>query len=114
MMPMSEGIFLELAFFGRAFVLGVAMMIFYGLLSLGRRVVRHSVWLVALEDLLYWLLAGVGIFRMLYLENNGAIRGFAICAVILGMLLCLGLEKVLNRVRKKLQSWFKEVIMSLK
>ena len=51
---------------------------------------------------------------MLYEENSGAIRGFAIAAVILGMLLCLQLEKLLKKVRKKLHNSVKSGIMSLK
>ena len=113
-MPMSEGILLELQFFFKAFAWGMAMMVLYDILRLFRRLIRHNVFAVAVEDILYWLVCGVLIFRMLYLENSGAVRGFAIVAVVLGMLLYLQFEKFLNKIRKKLQISVKRFIMSLK
>lgn len=111
---MSEGIILELQFFGRAFVWGIFMMILYDVVRIFRKLVRHSIVAVAVEDILYWLVCGVLIFRMLYLENSGAIRGFAIAAVIIGMLLYLQLSKLLNKMRKKLHSSVKRFIINLK
>ena len=111
---MSEGILLELQFFGRAFVWGILMMILYDGIRIFRKLIRHSVAAVAVEDILYWLVCGVLIFRMLYLENSGAIRGFAIAAVIIGMLLYLQFSKLLNKIRKKLHSSVKRFIMNVK
>ena len=110
---MSEGILLELQFFFRAFVWGILMMVLYDLIRIFRRLIRHSVLAVAVEDVLYWIVCGILIFRMLYLENSGAIRGFAIAAVVLGMILYLQFEKFLNKIRKKLQNSVKEIIMKL-
>ena len=106
---MSGGIVLELQFFGRAFLMGIFLSLFYGLLSLIRRLIRHGTLALAAEDILYWLICGILIFRMLYEENSGAIRGFAIAAVVLGMLLCLQLK-----VRKKLHNSVKGGIMTSK
>lgn len=111
---MSEGIFLELQFFARAFLWGVFLALLYDFIRLFRCLVRHGTLALAVEDILYWLACGILIFRMLYEENSGAIRGFAIAAVILGMLLCLQLEKLLKKVRKKLHNSVKSGIMSLK
>ena len=111
---MSEGILLELQFFFRAFVWGVLMMILYEGIRIFRRLIRHSVFAVAVEDILYWIVCGILIFRMLYLENSGTIRGFAIAAVILGMILYLQFEKFLAKIRKKLHNSVKKVIMRLK
>lgn len=111
---MSEGILLELQFFGRAFVCGVFMMLLYTGLRIFRKVIRHNVLAVAVEDLLYWLVCAVGTFRMLYLENSGAVRGFAIAAVVLGMVLYLQFEKFLVKIEKKLQITVKRFIMNLK
>ena len=69
---MSEGILFELQFFSRAFILGVLMMIAYDGVRIFRRIIPHGVAAVALEDLLYWLVCGVCIFRMLYLEIGRA------------------------------------------
>ena len=93
---------------------GAAMAAAYDVLRILRRAVRHGTLAVAAEDLLYWITCGILIFRMLYEENSGAIRGFAIAAVILGMLLCLQLEKFLKKVRKKLHNSVKGSIITSK
>lgn len=111
-MPMSEGIIFELQFFSSSFLLGVAMTIAYGGIRILRRLLPHGALIVAIEDLAYWLVCGVCIFRMLYLENSGAIRGFAIIAVVLGMLVCLEFCKLLKKAGKKLHSWVKRGIMN--
>ena len=90
------------------------MMVLYDILRLWRRLIHHNTFAVAVEDVLYWLVCGVLIFRMLYLENSGAVRGFAIVAVVLGMLLYLQFEKFLNKIRKKLKNLVKRFIMNLK
>lgn len=105
---------LELQFFGRAFLMGIFLALLYGLLSLIRRLIRHGTFALAAGDILYWLICGILIFRMLYEENSGAIRGFAIAAVVLGMLLCLQLGKLLKKVRKKLHNSVKGGIMASK
>lgn len=111
---MSEGILFELQFFFRAFFWGVLMMILYDGIRIFRRLIPHNTAAVAVEDILYWLVCGVLIFGMLYVENSGAIRGFAIAAVVLGMLLYLQLIKMLNKIRKKLHSFLKRVILNIK
>lgn len=90
------------------------MMIAYDGIRIFRRILPHKTVAVAIEDLLYWLASGVCIFRMLYLENSGAIRGFAIAAVVLGMVMYLQLSKMLKKVGKKLHSSVKKVIINVK
>ena len=108
---MSGGILLGLELFARSFLCGMFLALAYDLLRLLRRLIRHGSLALAVEDLLYWLACAVLVFRMLYEENSGAIRGFAIAAVILGMLLCLQLEIFLKKIRKKLHNSVKRGIM---
>ena len=83
---MSLGIFKELQFFGLAVVRGVLILVLYDLLRIFRRVVPHGVLAVALEDVLYWAGTALLIFQLLYRENDGAVRGYALFAVAVGML----------------------------
>ena len=80
------------------------MMISYDVIRIFRRLIPHGTAAVAVEDILYWLICGVSIFRMLYLENSGVIRVFAIAAVVLGMLLYLQVAKILKKIGKKLHN----------
>ena len=90
------------------------MMISYDVIRIFRRLIPHGTAAVAVEDILYWFICGVSIFRMLYLENSGAIRGFAIAAVVLGMLLYLQAAKILKKIGKKLHNSVKQVIINSK
>ena len=47
----------------------------------------HSTWAVAVEDVVYWLGTAFLVFQLLYRENDGAVRGYALLAVAVGMLL---------------------------
>ena len=101
----------ELQFFGKAFLCGLFLALLYDGIRLFRHLICHGKRAVAAEDLLYWLACGVLIFRMLYRENSGAVRGFAIAAVVLGMLLYLQFIQLLNKIRKKLHNSVKWLII---
>lgn len=58
----------------------------YDFLRIFRRVVPHGVWSIAAEDILYWLGTAFLIFQLLYRQNDGAVRGYALAAVAVGML----------------------------
>ena len=103
---MTGGILFELQFFGKAFLCGAALAFLYEGLKVFRRLIAHGTAWMAAEDLTYWLLCGFLIFRMLYRENSGAVRGFAVAAVVLGMLIYLQIAKICRKIcrnfRKKL------------
>ena len=100
---MAGGIVFELQFFGKALLCGAALAFSYEGLKLFRRLVSHGTVWMALEDLAYWLICGFLIFRMLYRENSGAVRGFAIAAVVLGMLLYLQAAKICRNLYRNLR-----------
>ncbi|MGB8453392.1 MAG: spore cortex biosynthesis protein YabQ [Anaerocolumna sp.] len=84
---MNDAIMVELRFFGTSVLWGVLLLIFYDALRIIRRIIMHNGFFVAFEDLLYWVVSSLLIFNMMYQQNNGIIRGFAILAMLLGMLL---------------------------
>jgi spore cortex biosynthesis protein YabQ len=84
---MNKAIFLELRFFGTSVMWGALLLVFYDVLRIIRRILAHNGFFIAFEDLLYWVTSSLLIFRMMYQQNNGVIRGFAILAMLLGMLI---------------------------
>lgn len=98
-------------FFAHSFVWGIEMAIVYEGLRILRYLIRHGTFALAVEDLLYWIAYGILLFRMIYLENDGMIRGFALLAVLLGMILYLQFRKLLFFFIKKLQNTVKGFIM---
>lgn len=87
MMTVSENIFHELDFFAVSFALGILLVLVYDCLRILRRLVRHGVVWISLEDLCYWIFTAFVIFAMLYQKNDGLIRGFSIGGIVLGMVL---------------------------
>ena len=80
------GIVRELQFFGLAVLRGVWILALYDLIRIFRRLIPHGVWLIAVQDLLYWICTALLVFELLYRENDGAVRGYALFAVAAGML----------------------------
>ena len=105
---MSPGIHFEI----RLLILGVAagagLMALYDLLRLFRALVPHGWLWVGVEDLLYWIFAGLAVFYLLYEENDGALRLYVISNIFLTMIvydrLCSTiLRKVLKKIRRYLK-----------
>lgn len=84
---MNDAIMIELRFFCTSVLWGVLLLVFYDVLRIIRRIIAHNGFFIALEDLIYWVISSLLIFRMMYRQNNGIIRGFAILAMLLGMIL---------------------------
>lgn len=84
---MNDAIMVELRFFCTSVLWGVLLLIFYDVLRIIRRIIIHNGFFIAFEDLIYWVVSSLLIFRMMYRQNNGIIRGFAILAMLLGMIL---------------------------
>lgn len=84
---MSQGVFGELFFCLLMAASGVLILFGYDLLRVLRRVFPHGNLLVAAEDFLYWSGAGILAFGVIFLRNSGEVRGFALFALGLGMLL---------------------------
>lgn len=83
---MSEMINLEVKFFVVSLAWGLVLLVIYDILRILRRLLKHSVWIVSIEDLVFWIVSGILIFKMMYEQNNGIIRGFSIMAMGMGMI----------------------------
>ena len=69
-----------------SFLTGMALLLVYDLIRIMRRLIPHKSWAMGAEDLLFWAGSAIALFAMLYRENSGYIRGFAIGGVLAGML----------------------------
>ena len=82
----SETILQEGGLLCYSFLFGIALMMLYDILRIFRHIVKHRTILLAVEDALYWIICGIGIFAMLYRENDGLLRWFVLGGVAIGML----------------------------
>lgn len=82
---MSREIVQELTFFAHSVLMGLTVTFVYDWIRVLRKLFRHGTFLTSLEDLLFWLACGIAVFYMLYRENNGTLRWFAILGAAIGM-----------------------------
>ena len=84
---MSQEIINEVYFLADSVVIGIIITFVYDFILIGRRVIKHSLFFVSLEEFIFWASCAVAVFYMLYEENNGILRWFAVFGAALGMLL---------------------------
>lgn len=82
---MSREIMQELTFFTHSVLMGLVITFVYDWIRVFRRLVKHGTVLMSVEDFFFWLICGIGVFYMLYRENDGTLRWFAVLGATLGM-----------------------------
>ena len=75
-----------LILFSRAILFGTALGLYYGLFRLIRLLFPHPGWLVALEDLLFFLPATAAHVLFHFMYGEGETRWFSVLGVALGFL----------------------------
>lgn len=77
-------------------ILGGAIVAFlYDVLRIKRRAIKTSVILVSLEDILYWLIAAIILFLIVYKSNSGEMRGYIFIGNVIGVILY---EEIFSRI----------------
>lgn len=83
---MSQDIVQEIVFFLHSILMGLVITFAYDWILVFRKLFVHGRFLISVEDFFYWFVCGIGVFYMLYKENNGVLRWFAVVGAALGML----------------------------
>ncbi len=86
-MNVSSEILEEIRLFVNAVVLGAVMTFVYDGCIILRKVFKHSVFWISLQDITFWLICSVVAFFALHEQNHGVLRWFIVAGVALGMLL---------------------------
>lgn len=82
---------------------GIVVFLSYQMLYLFRRLVRHHTVVIGAEDLLYWILVSVYLFRQMYRAIYGEVRWFFAVGIVLGCLLSWAGKKMSKKIWKKCQ-----------
>ncbi|MCM1537839.1 MAG: spore cortex biosynthesis protein YabQ [bacterium] len=82
---MSESIIREAVFSLHCISVGVLITFVYDLLRVCRICVRHSRFMVSVEDFLFWVVCAIFIFLVLYCENDGILRWYCVAGAVVGM-----------------------------
>lgn len=84
---MILGIKKELFVFLHAALSGNIVYLSYCSLRVLRRIVRHNLFWVSLEDALFWIAVGFYLFTQIYQTSNGTIRWYFVLGVLVGGIL---------------------------
>ena len=82
---MSQDILMEVDFFVKSLIVGVVITFAYDWLLILRKCFRHNIFIISIEDIIFWLGCALGVFYFLYHENNGILRWFAVIGATVGM-----------------------------
>ncbi|MBD5394673.1 MAG: hypothetical protein HDR71_10465 [Lachnospiraceae bacterium] len=118
-MVISQDIIKEVLFLLHSLLLGAVVTFVYDGFVILRKLFRHTTFLISLEDMVFWIACAIGVFCVLYEENNGMLRWFAVAGAALGMLIYKktlsplvvnSIVKVLSLVLRTLGRVFRTVV----
>lgn len=93
-----------------SFLTGAGFIVVYDCLRVFRLLCPHNIVCIGIEDMLYWIYAALMTFSLLYQENDGDIRAYAVVSAFVGMALyqrfisryyIRGLKKMMKYFRMK-------------
>lgn len=83
---MIFGIEKEVTVFLQAILAGNLLYLVYTVLRVLRRIVKHNLFWISVEDLIFWIGTGFYLFTQIYQTSNGTIRWYFVVGVLLGSL----------------------------
>ncbi|MDO4312255.1 MAG: spore cortex biosynthesis protein YabQ [Eubacteriales bacterium] len=92
----------EIASFLTAFLTGMTVACVYLCIRKLRRVIRHSLAAVTVEDALYWIGTAVYIFVQIYHTSSGSIRWYFVIGMLLGLMVFLLLVRLIGKAGNSL------------
>ena len=100
---MMLGIGTEAGIFIYAGLTGIVTFCCYQILKLFRRLIRHHIIAINIEDFFYWLGMSAYIFRQMYYTTYGSVRWFFALGVVCGNFLAYFAKKIGKKLLSKWQ-----------
>ena len=95
---MILGIKKELAIFLQAILTGNILFLVYAAVWIVRRIIKHNSFFVSMEDVIFWVGAGLYVFGEIEQTCDGIIRWYFVLGVLLGTFITNG---IFQWIRKK-------------
>lgn len=103
---MSMTIRYELQLLFASLTVGICLMVVYDGLRVFRTLVPHGNFWTGIEDAVYWAGSSITTFLLLFWQNDGILRWYAILGVLLGMLVYnMTVSRILLRLLKKVEKY---------
>lgn len=94
----------ELAIFMQAVITGVIVCGSYYLLVILRNLIPHSIVIISIEDIIFWIWTAIYIFIQMYTTSYGSVRWYFILGVVVGVFCFIFL---VIKAKKVLDKWGK-------
>lgn len=103
---MILGIEKELSVFLQAALAGNLVYLAYCAIRIFRRIIKHNLFWVSLEDAVFWIATGFYLFSEIYQTSNGTIRWYFVLGVFAGGILTHHIilkitKKYVDKLKKK-------------
>ena len=96
----------ELQLLAASLTVGICLMMVYDGLRLFRTLIPHGNFWTGIEDAVYWAGSSITTFLLLFGQNDGILRWYAIFGVLMGMLVYnLTVSRILLRLLKKVEKY---------
>lgn len=103
---MSITIQYEIQLLAASLAAGACLMALYDILRMFRMIIRHGALWTGIEDLLYWLITSAATFLLLFKQNDGILRSYAISGVLLGMVFYnVSISRIQFKLLKKMEKY---------
>lgn len=104
-----QGIEIECARFISAILDGMVVASTYLSLHILREIIPHKLWVINLQDIIYWCGVSAYLFVQIYYTNNGNLRWFDVLGLVFGVIIsCLILKKIRKISRNFLRRYLKK------
>ena len=91
----------EMSIFQQAMLAGNIVILVYTCIRIFRRLIRHSLFFISLEDFFFWIWVGAYLFKKIYNTSDGSIRWFFTIGVVIGGIFTFFVLHVLSEIRRK-------------
>ena len=93
---------MEMRIFIHAVLTGIFAVSVYLSLRVIRRLVRHALWAVNLEDVIYWISMALYLFVQICHTSDGVIRWCFVLGVVLGAFLMIFFVFLARKIEQKI------------
>lgn len=98
----------EISIFLQALLAGNIVLLVYTCIRVFRRLIKHDLFFVSLEDFFFWVWAGLYLFVKIYDTSDGSIRWFFTIGVVVGGVCSFFVLHFLSEMGKKLFARIRE------
>lgn len=92
----------EVMIFFLAVLAGMIVRFAYRVLHCLRKIVRHSLFVIEAEDVLFWIGTAIYLFVQIYHTSDGSVRWYFVLGVVLGVIISSVFIAQIEKMKKKI------------